>query len=145
MANQLKMAQVHAIQVLREQGWSRRRIARELGIHRETIARYLRLARAGPPSAAAGCQAKPAKVITGSDGATGAPPGQTMTREPWSRSRCEPFRQVILRAIADPGPADGEDTSQREHYTASRSLPASSKGGTGIPGTGRPGTEETAC
>ena len=51
MVNQLKMAQVHAIQALRNRDWSQRRIARELGIHRETVARYLRLARAGPPKA----------------------------------------------------------------------------------------------
>jgi transposase len=41
MANQLKVAKVLSIQALRAQGWSQRRIARELGIHRETVARYL--------------------------------------------------------------------------------------------------------
>lgn len=45
MANQLKMAMVQAIIGLLEQGWSHRRIARELGIHRETVARYDRLRR----------------------------------------------------------------------------------------------------
>jgi IS30 family transposase len=39
MANQLKMAMVHAIITLLERGWSYRRIARELGLHRETVAR----------------------------------------------------------------------------------------------------------
>ena len=39
MANQLKMAVVHAILTLARLGWSRRRIARELGIDRETVAR----------------------------------------------------------------------------------------------------------
>ena len=47
MANHLKMAQVHAIQVLRTRGWSFRRMARELGVHRDTVARYVRLAEAG--------------------------------------------------------------------------------------------------
>ena len=47
MANQLKMAMVEAIIALLERGWSYRRIARELGIHRETVARYDRLRRAG--------------------------------------------------------------------------------------------------
>lgn len=46
MANQLKMATVHSILTLRERGWLRRRIARELGVHRETVARYVRLAEA---------------------------------------------------------------------------------------------------
>ena len=44
MANVLKMAKVHSIQVLHARGWSQRRIARELGIHRETVARYVQLA-----------------------------------------------------------------------------------------------------
>lgn len=46
MANQLKMATVHSIQTLWQRGWSRRRIARTLGIHRETVGRYIRLAEA---------------------------------------------------------------------------------------------------
>jgi transposase len=45
MANVLKMAKINAIWCLLEQGWSRRRIARELGVHRETVSRY---AREGP-------------------------------------------------------------------------------------------------
>lgn len=40
MANGLKMAVVHAIAELLERGWSHRRISRELGVHRETVARY---------------------------------------------------------------------------------------------------------
>lgn len=44
MANRLKMAEVHAILTLRARGWSFRRIGRELGVHRETAARYVRLA-----------------------------------------------------------------------------------------------------
>ncbi len=42
MANELKVAKVSAILALREQGWSCRRIGRELGVYRETVARYLR-------------------------------------------------------------------------------------------------------
>lgn len=41
MANQLKMAMVQSILTLHGHGWSRRRIARELGIHRETVGRYV--------------------------------------------------------------------------------------------------------
>ena len=43
MANVLKVAVVHAIIGLLDQDWSYRRIARELGVHRETVARYDRL------------------------------------------------------------------------------------------------------
>lgn len=47
MANRLKMAMMASILTLRRQGLSGRRIAELLGIHRETVSRYLRLARAG--------------------------------------------------------------------------------------------------
>ena len=65
MANELKVAKVLSIQALHAQGWSQRRIARELGIHRETVARYLKEA------------SKPAKTPTGSDTSkpAKAPPG----------------------------------------------------------------------
>ncbi len=41
MANQLKMAQVHTIQNLSARGRSKRSIALELGIHRDTVTRHL--------------------------------------------------------------------------------------------------------
>ena len=47
MANQLKMAVANAIITLNQRGWSNRRIARELGIDRETVKRHLKLARNG--------------------------------------------------------------------------------------------------
>ena len=43
MGNRLKMARVQSILSLHAQGWSRRRIARELGIDRETVSRYVHL------------------------------------------------------------------------------------------------------
>ena len=43
MANILKMAKIHAIIGLLENKWTYRRIARELGVDRETVARYDRL------------------------------------------------------------------------------------------------------
>ena len=46
MANELTMDKVFAVLTLHQAGWSDRRIARELGIHRETVGRHLRLARA---------------------------------------------------------------------------------------------------
>jgi transposase len=41
MSNLLKVAMIDTILSLRQRGWSQRRIARELGIDRETVARYL--------------------------------------------------------------------------------------------------------
>jgi transcriptional regulator with XRE-family HTH domain len=74
MANALRMALIEAILSLRQRGWSRRRIARELGIDRETVARYLRTAMepskpANAPlgSVAAAVDSKPAIAPIGSD------------------------------------------------------------------------------
>src|SRR5437667_597442 len=47
MSNFLKMDLVNAIQALKSKGWSKRRIARELQIDRQTVRRYLRAA--SPP------------------------------------------------------------------------------------------------
>jgi transposase len=127
MANTLKMAEVYAIYALLERGWSRRRIAQVLGIDRERVARYARLAAVvpgrAPPGAPLGCgRPKPAKAPLGSkpDGsrvyelepgpnpASEAPPGsagsEAAAPDPSgpprsSQSRCEPFRAVILAKL----------------------------------------------
>ena len=39
MPNQLKMSKIQSVLALRQQGWTFTRIARELGIHRQTVAR----------------------------------------------------------------------------------------------------------
>jgi transposase len=80
--NELKLDFQEAIIRLSQKGWSRRAIARELGIHRETVGRYLRLAAkpatelpAGSEGATASTpisseQSKPAKVPAGSPAAS---------------------------------------------------------------------------
>ena len=45
MVNEVKMGVRDAILGLFGQGWSRRRIARELGVHRRTVARHIALAK----------------------------------------------------------------------------------------------------
>jgi len=91
MANQLKMAMVNAISTLKERGWSQRRIARELGIDRETVARYVNLWQSNPKpatNAPAGSEdSKPAKAPTGSVNQSNQKIGQ--------KSQCEPFRKVV--------------------------------------------------
>ena len=42
--NQLNVSLQHSIVALSAQGWSARKVARELGLNRETVGRYLRLA-----------------------------------------------------------------------------------------------------
>jgi len=66
MANQLKMAEIHSILTLRTRGWSFRRIARELGVHRETVARYVQQAgEVATAAASSGTLAKPANALIG--------------------------------------------------------------------------------
>jgi transposase len=79
MANQLKMATVDAIVALHQLGWSQRRIAREFGIDRETIGRYVNSRAAG---------SKPA---------TNAPPGSLTAPVP------PEGRLPARRANASPG------------------------------------------
>src|SRR5215467_13624239 len=62
VANHLKMADRQRIQALLELGWSHRRIAREAGVDRETVARY---ARAGPSN--------PANLIVGEKPSSSGP------------------------------------------------------------------------
>ena len=59
MANLLTMAVVTTIYVLLEQGHSQRWIARTLGIDRETVGRYARLAGSKPAGAPPGSDADP--------------------------------------------------------------------------------------
>ncbi len=64
MSNHLKVAMLNLILSLHRKGWSQRRIASELDINRETVARYLKQARAA---------AKPAIAPSGSDSPEPAP------------------------------------------------------------------------
>ena len=77
MANELKMANIQSILTLNERGWSNRRIARELSIHRDTVGRHLRLASKDAASDELG-GSKPAKAPPGSkpQGASGGHRGQ---------------------------------------------------------------------
>jgi len=82
MGNYLKMADRQRIQALLELGWSYRRIQRETGVDRETVARY-------DPHR----ESKSAKVSTGS----GSKPARVSTGP---ASACEPYRGVIEAAVA---------------------------------------------
>ena len=74
MSNQLKVAMIDIILSLHRKGWSQRRIARELEINRETVARYLKQvtpapkpANAPPGSISPDVEPKPANAPPGSD------------------------------------------------------------------------------
>ena len=89
MANQLGMDKVQTIFALHEVGWSNRRIARELGIHRTTVAGTLE----------SRGDSKPTKVPTGSESPVGSEMPTGSERESGeanerSRSLCEPYRET---------------------------------------------------
>lgn len=122
MANKLKMADFQAILQLHSLRWSQRRIARELGINRSTVAKAIQRAEA---------DSKPAKVLTGSEepkpatlealpapdpkpakvltGAAACAPTEASAAEPAagnapdgmpiSRNWCEPYRQQIVPLV----------------------------------------------
>jgi transposase len=108
MANQLKMATIDTIVTLQQQGWSVRRIARTLGIHRDTVARHLRQVKLGQALAGPD-EVKLGQALTGPDevklGQALAGPdevklGQALAGAETARaglqpSLCEPFRAVI--------------------------------------------------
>jgi len=90
MANVLKMATREAILELRRRKWSFRRIARELGIHRETVARYVKLAEE---------KAKPANPTPGSEEGPDPKPANPTAGTSGPPSKCEPFREKIIEML----------------------------------------------
>lgn len=114
--HQLKMDIQQAISTLSRGGWSQRRIARELEIDRETVARYRRLAREAE-------EPKPAIVPAGSEPVKGpnstiVPPGPEVATgpstdatespnpaisptgsKPGRVSHCEPFETLIKTGL----------------------------------------------
>jgi transposase len=83
MSNVLKVSLQTTIYSLADRGWSQRRIASELGINRETVRRYLRLA-------------KPAISIAGSEEEADRKPAISITGDgAGRRSRCESLAEVI--------------------------------------------------
>jgi transposase len=115
MSNLLKVAMIELIRSLHCQGLSQRQIASELGINRETVARYLRQAAdaskpaiAPPGSDADGDASKPAIAPPGSDAdgdaskpaiaPLGSAPPEQASHSACRRGRrsdCEPWRDVI--------------------------------------------------
>ncbi len=120
MANRMKVAKVFSVKQLHDQEWSQRRIARELGISRDAVARHLRKAgKSAAPISEEGDSNKATsdKAPTGLQPSGGAPnkatppskaptgstaelptdsTDRTADTPAESRSRCQPFRKMIL-------------------------------------------------
>lgn len=96
MSNQLKMAQIHTIEQLLAHGWSHRRIARELDIHRDTVARY---ARGRPPDP----DSKPAISTAGSAESIEPPPDPkpaiSTAGVAGRKCECHPHRETIVAKL----------------------------------------------
>ena len=85
--NQLKVHQQQSIVALHEQGWSKRKIARELGLDRVTVRKYLAAAKSPIPQTGSDAIPPPKSPANPHPG---SPPGP--------RSQCEPWRQEIAAA-----------------------------------------------
>lgn len=100
--NVLKVSLKQSIQVLYDRGWSRRRIARELGVHRKTVASYVGAAK--PPISTTGSDEHgPAKVAISTTGSESAPdskrPISTAGSGSGRVSLCREFLPTITAAV----------------------------------------------
>lgn len=99
MANVLKVSMQQTILELLSRGWSQRRVARELGVNRSTVARYAHLqaeARASPDAVS-----KPAISTPGSDPTSPPKPAISTLGSTGRPSSCVPLRSVILRKLEE--------------------------------------------
>jgi transposase len=106
MSNRLKMANIHTIIGLLEQGWSYRRIARELGVDRDTVARYDRLGHSRPKSAIVPPGSELSEAANPTNPTAGSGPSledlffiEAPGRTPGRTSQCDPFRDVITKKL----------------------------------------------
>lgn len=120
MANVLNVALVESIRSLFAQGWSRRRIARELGVDRETVGKYVSQQSCGqnPPNLPTGSKHPKPATLAGLPGAepadrqagslaefeapkpaTNLPTSSSHAAGP--ASKCEPLREIITAKVAE--------------------------------------------
>ena len=96
--NELNVNLQHSILTLAGNGWSNRRIARELGINRETVGKYLLLARPKPAISTPGSESdpnsKPAIPISGSDLSRSKPAISTAGQPPVAEPLPAAFTQI---------------------------------------------------
>jgi len=105
--NQLTVSLQHSIATLAANGWSARKIARELGVHLETVGRYLRPLEpdskpAIPPTGSSeDLPPKPAIVPIGSGEPSDSKPAIVLIGSRVGRpSQCAPWSEFIGRAVA---------------------------------------------
>ena len=150
MANQLGMAEQHSIITLWKRGWSHRRIARTLGIHRSTVSRYVRLASeatinaTGPPGACGPPRISLAARCDGHDAAGAAKPGSRVndSKPAISITGSEPTSRSELTNRSEPtnrsGPTSRSEPTSRSDPTSRSEGEAVSGSDGGAVGWGRP-------
>jgi transposase len=99
MANRLKMAEHQAIIGLARLRWSYRRIAAKLGVDRETVSRHVKSALRDPP--AVGPPDSNAAISIAGPLASEVEADATIsiTGSVGRRSRCEPWREIIVQGL----------------------------------------------
>ena len=102
--NELNVNLQYSILALAGNGWSNRRIARELGINRETVGKYLLLARPKPAISTPGSEpdpnSKPAIPIPGSEPSPDSKPAiSTAGSAAGRQSLCQPHSPQIEAAV----------------------------------------------
>ena len=104
--NQLNVSLQHSITTLAAKGWSARKIARDLGMHRETVGRYLRpVSPVSKPAimpigSAGASDPNPAIPPAGSESASVSKPAIVPTgSRPGRASQCVPLSAVIERGL----------------------------------------------
>src|SRR6266536_2394529 len=125
--NQLNVNQQQTILTLRRQGWSKRRIARELDLDRATVRKYLAEADSKSPTPQAG-SAQSTSPKSPTDPQTGSSSGSGPA------SQCEPWREQIEQALAQGLSIQRiyqdlvflQETATSEIYTRSYARPRSS-------------------
>ena len=95
------MANVKSIVRLHSLGRSHRRIAEELGVHRETVARYVSRAESAASEAPTGSEEPPdvSKPATSAPRVEGSKPANAPHGSGGARSECEPHRDRILELL----------------------------------------------
>jgi transposase len=117
MANLLKMATIDTILALHQRHWSIRRIAKELGLHRKTVARYIERAALSSRGCGGGANAKcttpdgcahGAKVYHPAEGAHGAKVYQAPLGSAGSAERAHGADEILSAAVAGRDRSDAE-------------------------------------
>lgn len=101
MSNQLSMVRIHDILTLVSGGLSQRQVAKKLQIHRQTVGRYLRLARQGiiHPDGTVHAGSKSTEAPIGTDRLAISKSSKAPTGNFGQKSGCEPFRTMIETKI----------------------------------------------